>query len=65
MVNKSIITFWCKNVTWEVTIMPQNVIKDKNLYKTECITKVLGHNWVTNGSYHKRNKATVSKLGTF
>jgi len=27
------ITFWGKKVTCEATMMPQNIIKDKNLYK--------------------------------
>jgi hypothetical protein len=27
------VTFWGNKVTWEVTIMPQNIIKGKNLYK--------------------------------
>jgi hypothetical protein len=32
-VNGVFITFWGKQVTREVTIMPQNIIKDKTLYK--------------------------------
>ena len=32
-INGIFITFWSKKATQEVTIMPQNIIKDKDLYK--------------------------------
>jgi hypothetical protein len=45
---KEKLTFWGKKVTWEVTIMVQNIMKDKNLYKIlgpKNIRNFLGTRW--------------------